>query len=51
MPNPWLNEQKSTAAMNYFLTNVEIKFSAHDAFQKKHLSDTLKAKIFENQLI
>lgn len=27
MPNPWLNENKSTALMNYFLIN------AHDNFQ------------------
>ena len=23
MPNPWLNEHKSTAAMNYFLNNTK----------------------------
>jgi len=26
MPNPWLNEHKSTAAMNYFLINVSMIF-------------------------
>jgi hypothetical protein len=25
MPNPWLNEHKFTAAMNYFLSNTMVK--------------------------
>jgi len=31
--------------------NVDIKFSAHDAFLKQPSSGTLKAKIFESQII
>ena len=31
--------------------NVDIKFSAHDAFLEKPSSSTIKAKIFENQVI
>jgi hypothetical protein len=31
MPNPWLNEHKSMAAMNYFLNNkVSILSKFHD---------------------
>ena len=31
--------------------NVDIKFSAHDVFLELHLPGTLKAKIFERQII
>ena len=30
MPNPWLNEYKSMAAMNYFLNNISILSKCHD---------------------
>jgi hypothetical protein len=29
MPNPWLNEHKSTATMNYFLTDCFILYPCH----------------------
>jgi hypothetical protein len=35
MPNPWLNVHKSTAAMNYFFSNMKaiIQFSVSDEFK------------------
>ena len=39
MPNPWLNEHESTAAMNYFLNNILFWGNVKSNIFNRHISD------------
>jgi len=44
MPNPWLNEHKSTAAMNYFLIDISCNISCTFLYMSENLI-SIKLKV------
>ena len=48
MPNPWLNEHKSTAAMNYFLN---IQYILSQTYSSSSLSPRILLSSQENLLL